>query len=135
VGVAAHAGDIADLTIAKDGTGERDVEKDDVEHRLQTVIDHASSLQAIAWPRALLPVASPIDDAQHHHLLLVVREGVDHDVMASCDDELAGSRDDAHTTERRVDLKMLGDGEEPCSHSLGLLEGLKRSAQRDDILE
>jgi hypothetical protein len=55
--------------------------------------------------------------------------------MASCDDELAGSRDDAHTTERRVDLKMLGDGEEPCSHSLGLLEGLKRSAQRDDILE
>jgi error-prone DNA polymerase len=38
------------LTIAKDGTLERGVQKDDVEHRLQTVIDHASSLQAIAWP-------------------------------------------------------------------------------------
>ena len=38
------------LTIANDGTRERGVEKDDVEHRLQTVIDHAASLQAIAWP-------------------------------------------------------------------------------------
>ena len=55
--------------------------------------------------------------------------------MAPCDNELAGPGDDAYTTECRVDLKMLGDGEEPCSHALGLLEGLKRSAQRDDILE
>ena len=111
------------------------MQKDDVEHRLQTVIDHAASLQAIAWPRALLPVTSPIDDAQHHNLLLVVGEGIDHDVVAPCDNELAGPGDDAYATECRVDLKMLGDGEEPCSHALGLLEGLKRSAQRDDILE
>ena len=38
------------LTIAKDGTRQRGIQKDDVEHRLQTVIDHAASLQAIAWP-------------------------------------------------------------------------------------
>ncbi len=38
------------LTIAKDGTLERGVEKDDIEHRLQTVLDHHDDLQAIAWP-------------------------------------------------------------------------------------
>jgi error-prone DNA polymerase len=38
------------LTIAKDGTLQRGVQKDDVEHRLQTVLDHHEDLQAIAWP-------------------------------------------------------------------------------------
>jgi len=38
------------LTIAKDGTLERGVEKDDIEHRLQVVLDHHDDLQAIAWP-------------------------------------------------------------------------------------
>jgi len=110
------------LTIAKDGTLERGVQKQG--RRRASAADGHRPRVVVAghrWPRALLPVTSPIDDAQHHNLLLVVGEGIDHDVVAPCDNELAGPGDDAYTTECRVDLKMLGDGEEPCSHSLGLL--------------
>ncbi len=122
------------LTIAKDGTRERGVQKDDVEHRLQTVIDHASSLQAIAGLEHYFQSRRP-SMTLNTTTSCSSSERIDHDVVAPCDNELAGPGDDAYTTECRVDLKMLGDGEEPCSHSLGLLEGLKRSAQRDDILE
>ena len=38
------------LTIARDGTLQRGLQKDDVEHRLDVVLEYASDLMAIAWP-------------------------------------------------------------------------------------
>jgi error-prone DNA polymerase len=38
------------LTIARDGTLQRGLQKDDVEHRLDVVLAHAGDLMAIAWP-------------------------------------------------------------------------------------
>ncbi len=38
------------LTLARDGERLRGLEKDDVEHRLEVVVDHARDLMAIAWP-------------------------------------------------------------------------------------
>jgi len=38
------------LTLARDGTRQRGLDKDDVEHRLDVVLEHAGDLMAIAWP-------------------------------------------------------------------------------------